>query len=73
MIPFLDLKAQYQGIKPDIDAAVLSVLDSTQFVLGEHVVAFERDFAAYCGTKHAIAVNSGITGLIFPGMIDEPG
>ena len=35
MIPFLDLKAQYQSIKPEIDSAVLGVLDSTQFVLGE--------------------------------------
>jgi dTDP-4-amino-4,6-dideoxygalactose transaminase len=63
MIPFLDLKAQYQSIKPEIDAAVLNVLESTQFVLGEHVTGFERDFAAYCGTKHAIAVNSGTSAL----------
>ena len=34
MIPFLDLKAQYQSIKSDIDAAVSRVLESTQFVLG---------------------------------------
>ena len=36
-------------IKPEIDAAVLRVLDSAQFVLGEEVAAFEREFAAYCG------------------------
>ena len=52
MIPFLDLKAQYQSIKPEIDAAVLRVLESRQFVLGEEVAAFERDFAAYC-RRHA--------------------
>jgi dTDP-4-amino-4,6-dideoxygalactose transaminase len=63
MIPFLDLKAQYKSIKPDIDEAVLGVLESTQFVLGEHVAAFERDFASYCGAKHAIAVNSGTSAL----------
>jgi dTDP-4-amino-4,6-dideoxygalactose transaminase len=63
MIPFLDLKAQYKSIKPEIDAAVINVLESTQFVLGEYVANFEKDFAAYCGAKHAIAVNSGTSAL----------
>jgi len=63
MIPFLDLKAQYQSIKPEIDAAVFQVLESSQFVLGAEVAGFETDFAAYCGAKHAIAVNSGTSAL----------
>ncbi|MBE7184174.1 MAG: DegT/DnrJ/EryC1/StrS family aminotransferase [Methylobacterium mesophilicum] len=63
MIPFLDLKAQYQSIKPEIDAAVLGVLASAQYVLGDEVAAFERDFAQYCGTAHAIAVNTGTSAL----------
>src|ERR1700737_4674597 len=63
MISFLDLKAQYLSIKPEIDAAVMKVLESTQFVLGEEVAGFEHDFAAYCGTRHAIAVNSGTSAL----------
>jgi dTDP-4-amino-4,6-dideoxygalactose transaminase len=63
MIPFLDLKAQYLSIKPEIDAAVLKILESSQFVLGEEVAAFESDFAAYCGTTHAVAVNSGTSAL----------
>ena len=63
MIPFLDLKAQYAGIKTEIDAAVLGVLDTAQFVLGEEVAAFEAEFAAYCGAKHAIAVNTGTSAL----------
>jgi dTDP-4-amino-4,6-dideoxygalactose transaminase len=63
MIPFLDLKAQYQSIKPEIDAAVLGVLESTQFVLGDRVAAFERDFAAYCQTGEAVAVNTGTSAL----------
>jgi dTDP-4-amino-4,6-dideoxygalactose transaminase len=63
MIPLLDLKAQYQAIKPEIDAAVLKVLGSAQYVLGEEVAAFEEEFAAYCGTKHAIAVNTGTSAL----------
>ncbi|MEQ1955510.1 DegT/DnrJ/EryC1/StrS family aminotransferase [Mesorhizobium sp. CN2-181] len=63
MIPFLDLKAQYASIKPELDAAVLGVLASTQYVLGDEVAAFEREFAAYCGVKHAIAVNTGTSAL----------
>jgi len=63
MVPFLNLKAQYATIKREIDAAVLGVLASSQFVLGEEVTAFEREFAAYCGVKHAIAVNTGTSAL----------
>ena len=63
MIPFLDLKAQYASIKPEIDAAIMKILESSQFVLGEEVAGFERDFAAYCGAKHAIAVNTGTSAL----------
>src|SRR3954470_8472232 len=63
MVPFFDLKAQYQSIKPEIDAAVLEVLASTQFVLGDKVAAFEAAFASYSGGKHGIAVNSGTSAL----------
>lgn len=63
MIPFLDLKAQYAGIKEEIDEAVLRVLASAQYVLGDEVSAFEREFAAYCGVEHAVAVNTGTSAL----------
>lgn len=63
MIPFVDLKAQYQSIKPEIDAAVGRVLESSQFVLGPEVAAFEKQFAAYCQTRHAMGVNSGTSAL----------
>ena len=63
MIPFVDLKAQYQSIKPEIDSAVIGVLESTQFVLGSAVAAFEQTFAAYCRVDHAIGVNTGTSAL----------
>src|SRR6478752_9003802 len=63
MIPLLDLKAQYASIKDDVDAAVLRVLASGHYVLGEEVARFEEEFARYCGTKHAIAVNTGTSAL----------
>jgi dTDP-4-amino-4,6-dideoxygalactose transaminase len=63
MIPFLDLNAQYQSIKSEIDSAVGSVIESSQFILGSEVQAFEEEFAAYCQTDFAIGVNSGTSAL----------
>ena len=63
MIPLIDLRAQYRALKPEIDAAIQRVLDSTQFVLGDEVAQFERAFAGYCGTSEAVAVNSGTSAL----------
>jgi dTDP-4-amino-4,6-dideoxygalactose transaminase len=63
MVPFVDLKAQYRSIKSEIDAAIASVLESGQFVLGDEVTAFEEEFAAYCDARFGIAVNSGTSAL----------
>jgi dTDP-4-amino-4,6-dideoxygalactose transaminase len=63
MIPFLDLKAQYHSIKGEIDGAIAGVLESSQFVLGREVAAFEEEFAAYCGGGQCIGVNSGTSAL----------
>jgi dTDP-4-amino-4,6-dideoxygalactose transaminase len=63
LIRFLDLQEQYRQIKPEIDAAIFRVLDSGQFVLGPAVAAFEERFAAYCGVKYCVALNSGTSAL----------
>lgn len=63
MIPFVDLKAQYQSIKPEVNAAIQGILDSCQFTLGSEVAAFEQEFAAYCQSKHGIGVNTGTSAL----------
>src|ERR1700733_4672760 len=62
-VPSLDLKKQYQSIKPEIEAAISGVLDSGQFVLGAEVAGFEQEFAAYCGASECIALNSGTSAL----------
>ncbi len=62
-VPYLDLGAQYRAIKSDIDAAVLGALESTQFILGPEVAAFEREFAGWCGASECVAVNSGTSAL----------
>ena len=63
MIPLIDLKAQYKELKPEIDAAIERVLESAHFALGPAVESFERDFADYCQTPSAVAVNSGTSAL----------
>lgn len=63
MIPFADLKAQYHSIKTEVDAAIADVLESSAFILGKHVAAFEEEFAAYCGAEYAAGVNSGTSAL----------
>lgn len=62
-IPLVDLKAQYQSIKADIDAAVARVFENASYILGAEVETFERHFAHYCDTQHAIGVSSGTAAL----------
>jgi dTDP-4-amino-4,6-dideoxygalactose transaminase len=63
MIPLVDLRAQYLSIKGAVDAAVARVMETGQFVLGDEVEAFEREFAAYSGAADGIALNSGTSAL----------
>ena len=62
-VPFVDLKAQYQTIRDEVRAEVDNVFESTQFILGDAVEKFERDFASYLGVKHVIGVGSGLDAL----------
>ena len=62
-IPFVDLKSQYAALKPDMDAAIQKVIDRTAFIMGSELDAFEKAFASFIGTKHAIGVNSGTDAL----------
>ncbi|MEQ1895982.1 MAG: DegT/DnrJ/EryC1/StrS family aminotransferase [Vicinamibacterales bacterium] len=62
-VPYLDLGAQYRALKTEIDAAVIGVLDSTQFILGPEVAAFEREFAGFCGVPECVALNTGTSAL----------
>lgn len=63
-IPLVDLKAQYNSIKDDIDAAIQRVLQEGQFILGSEVETFEKEVASYCGTKFAVGVASGTDALL---------
>jgi len=63
-VPLLDLRAQYLGIKSEIDAAVLEVFDSQQFILGAKVRECEGAVARYCQCLHGIGVSSGTDALL---------
>lgn len=63
-IPLVDLKAQYQTIKPEIDAAIQGVIDETAFIRGKYVQNFESEYAKKYGVKHCIGVANG-TDAIF--------
>jgi dTDP-4-amino-4,6-dideoxygalactose transaminase len=62
-INFVDLKRQYESIKHEIDPAVIDSIASTQYILGEDVGRFEREFADFCGVDHAVGVASGTAAL----------
>jgi len=62
-IPFVDLKAQYKSIKAEIDEAIKSTVENTEFIMGERVKKFEKEFAQYAMAKFGIAVSSGTTAL----------
>ncbi len=62
-VPFVDLKAQYQEIKTEIDAGLAEVMANTAFIGGKYATAFEEDFAAYCGTRHCVGVGNGTDAL----------
>ena len=62
-IKFLDLAVQYQNIKQEINVAVTNVLESSQYILGPEVEAFEEEFANAHGCIYGVAVNSGTTAL----------
>lgn len=62
-VPFLDLKAQYAGLRAEILQALQEVADGTNYVLGPRVAGFEEDFASYVGSGHCVGVNSGTSAL----------
>jgi UDP-2-acetamido-2-deoxy-ribo-hexuluronate aminotransferase len=64
MIPFVDLKSQYQQIQEEVEAAVLSVLRGGQYIMGPEVRELEARLAEYAGTRHAVSCASGTDALM---------
>lgn len=63
-IPFIDLKTQYQALKPQIQARIEAVLEHGQYIMGPEVKELEDKLSAYTGSKHCITVASGTEALL---------
>jgi dTDP-4-amino-4,6-dideoxygalactose transaminase len=68
-IPLLDLKPQYASIRDEVMKVTEEVYESQAFILGKRVDDFERDFAAYCQARHAVALSSGTDALLIALMV----
>ena len=62
-VPIIDIKAQYSGLKAELDRAVIKVLSEGVFINGPEVKKLEEEIARYSGVKHAVALNSGTDAL----------
>jgi len=62
-VPFVNLREQYDALKPQIDAAIASVLSRSAYISGPDVDEFQRWFASFCGVRHAVGVSSGTRAL----------
>jgi dTDP-4-amino-4,6-dideoxygalactose transaminase len=63
VIPFVDLKTQYETIAGEVDKALHNVVANADFILGKDVELFEQEFAGFCEAGHAIGVDSGTSAL----------
>lgn len=68
MIPFIDLKTQYEALKPQIHERINRVLEHGQYIMGPEVKELEERLAAYVGVKHCIAASSGTDTLLIAMM-----
>lgn len=64
LVPFVDLKSQYQKIKKEVEKEVLEVLNSGRYISGPKVESFEKEFAKFCGAKYSLTVNNGTSALL---------
>lgn len=62
-IPLVDLKAQYELIKEEVNKSMLDVAANSSFILGKNVEQFEKGFSSFCSAKHAIGLKSGTAAL----------
>jgi len=64
VIPFCNLKKQYQSIKYEINKTILEVIKNTSFILGKKVEELENEISKYCGVKYGVGVASGTDAIL---------
>lgn len=64
-VPFVDLQAQYRGLRSEVMPAVEQVFARAAFILGDEVAGFEREFAAFCGVGECVGVATGCDALLW--------
>jgi dTDP-4-amino-4,6-dideoxygalactose transaminase len=62
-VPFVNLQVQHEAVKAEVEAAMATVLQRGDFILGQALVEFENAFAAYCNVAHAIGVDNGLSAI----------
>jgi dTDP-4-amino-4,6-dideoxygalactose transaminase len=62
-VPFVDLRIQHHALRQELDEAMGRVMERGDFALGKDVAQFEEEFAAFCGTRYAVGVDSGLAAL----------
>src|SRR5882757_7215570 len=62
-VPFLNLRAQHEPLRAELVQAIEEVIDGSAFAGGPFVARFEEDFAAFCGSSHAIGLGTGTEAL----------
>ena len=62
-IPLVDLKANYQSIKDEVDNAIQKVLDNASFIMGDELKIFETNYAKFCKVNHCIGCSNGTSAL----------
>jgi dTDP-4-amino-4,6-dideoxygalactose transaminase len=62
-VPFIDLRAQFESLRENLEAECLASLARCDYILGEDVQAFEREFATFCDATHCVGVDSGLSAL----------
>ncbi len=70
---FIDLKTQYRGLKPDIDAAIMNVLNHGRYVMGPEIEALESQLAEFTGARHVVSCASGTDALLMALMAKNVG
>jgi dTDP-4-amino-4,6-dideoxygalactose transaminase len=65
LVPFVDLKAQFATLRPEILPRVIAVMEEASFILGPDVARFEENFASYIGSRYCVGIESGTAALQF--------